>query len=73
MSLVVAMAVGAVPWWAAVAIATAPLALPIVRIVRESGDPRKLNFALLKTAGLHMQFGAAMAAGLVMNWIATSV
>jgi 1,4-dihydroxy-2-naphthoate octaprenyltransferase len=72
-SLVVAAAVGAMPWWGLVALATLPLAVPIVKIVRAGGNPRKLNFALLRTAMLHMQFGAVLAAGLAVNWIVVSV
>jgi 1,4-dihydroxy-2-naphthoate octaprenyltransferase len=63
-SLVAAAAVGAMPWPGLIALATAPLAVPIVRVVAAGGNPRKLNLALLRTAGLHMQFGLALAFGL---------
>jgi 1,4-dihydroxy-2-naphthoate octaprenyltransferase len=55
---------GAIPWPAVAALATAPLALPIVRVVSRGGSPRRLNMALFRTAQLHMRFGAVMAVGL---------
>lgn len=63
-SLVVAAAVGAMPWPGLVALATAPLAIPIAKVVSAGGNPRRLNLALFKTAQLHMRFGALLAAGL---------
>jgi 1,4-dihydroxy-2-naphthoate octaprenyltransferase len=68
-TLVVAAAVGAMPWWGLTALATAPLALPIVKIVAAGGNPKKLNFALFQTAQLHMRFGAVLAAGLALGRI----
>jgi 1,4-dihydroxy-2-naphthoate octaprenyltransferase len=72
-SLIVAAAVGAMPWPGLIALATAPLAAPIVRIVHAGGNPRKLNFALFKTAQLHMRFGALMAVGLGFHWLLESL
>ena len=66
-SLVVAAIAGSLPWPALVALATLPAVIPIVKVVAAGGNPRKLNLALVKTAGLHMQFGALMAAGLLLN------
>lgn len=66
-SLVAAAATGSLPWPALIALATVPAVVPIVRVVAAGGNPRKLNLALIKTAGLHMQFGALMAAGLLVN------
>ena len=63
-SLVVGVAFGAIPWPAVIALATAPLAVPIVRVVSGGGSPRRLNMALFRTAQLHMRFGAVMAVGL---------
>ncbi len=72
-SLVAAAIVGALPWLALIALATIPLVRPIVQVVRAGGNPKKLNLALFRTARLHMQFGAVLALGLVMNWIVQSV
>ena len=71
-SLVVAAAVDALPWEALVALATLPLAWPIVKIVHAGGNPKKLNGALFYTAQLHTRFGALLAAGLGLNWIIRS-
>ncbi len=72
-SLVAAALAGALPWPALVALATIPAALPIVQVVRAGGSPRKLNLALMKSAMLHMQFGALMAAGLAVNLVIEAV
>lgn len=72
-SLVVAWAVGALPWPALVALASLPLAWPIVQVVRAGGNPRKLNMALFRTAQLHMRFGALLAVGLGLNWLFESL
>ncbi len=63
-SLVLGVAFGAIPWPALIALVTAPMAWPIVKIVRTGGNPRKLNYALFGTAQLHMRFGAVLALGL---------
>jgi 1,4-dihydroxy-2-naphthoate octaprenyltransferase len=65
LSLIIVAAVGAMPWQGLLALVTAPLAVPIVKIVRAGGNPRKLNFALFRTAQLHMRFGAVLAVGLL--------
>ncbi len=67
-ALIIAVAVQALPLTALLALVTAPLIRPIADIVRAGGNPRKLNFALMRTAGLHMQFGAVLAVGLAANW-----
>lgn len=67
-SLVVAAAVGAMPWPGLIALATLPLVRPIVQVVRAGGNPKKLNLALFRTAQLHMRFGAVLAVGLVIAW-----
>ena len=72
-SLVVAAVFGALPWEALIALATVPLARPIVQVIRAGGNPRKLNIALFRTAQLHMQFGAVLAFGLVVNWVVQSL
>lgn len=64
LTLLAAALTGAMPWPGLLALATLPLARPIVQIVRAGGNPRKLNFALARTALLHMQFGALLALGL---------
>lgn len=68
-SLVVAWAVGSLPWPALLALATLPFVRPIVRVVRAGGNPKKLNMALFHTAQLHMRFGALLAVGLGINWL----
>ena len=72
-TLVVAALVQALPWSALIALATAPLVLPIVKVIRAGGHPKKLNMALLKTAQLHMQFGLVLSLGLGINWIYQSI
>ena len=72
-SLVVAWAVGALPWPALVALGTLPFVRPIVKVIRAGGNPKKLNLALFHTAQLHMRFGALMAAGLGLNWLIESL
>ena len=72
-TLVVAWAVGAIPWPALVALASIPLVRPIIAVVSAGGNPKKLNLALYKTAQLHMRFGALMAAGLGLNWLIESL
>lgn len=72
-SLAIAVAVGAMPWPGIIAVITLPLIRPIVKVVREGGNPRKLNYALFGTAQLHMRFGAVLAAGLLVNWAVESV
>jgi 1,4-dihydroxy-2-naphthoate octaprenyltransferase len=67
-SLVGAWALGALPWPALVALATAPLVRPIVGVIRAGGNPRKLNMVLYRTAQLHMRFGALLAVGLAIHW-----
>ena len=72
-SLVVAVAVGALPWVALVALVTVPMARPIVKVIRAGGSPKKLNFALFGTIMLHMRFGAVLAAALALNWAIESM
>jgi 1,4-dihydroxy-2-naphthoate polyprenyltransferase len=72
-SLIVAALVGAMPWEALIALATLPLARPIVQVVRAGGNPKKLNMALFRTAQLHMQFGAVLSLGLLANWVVQSL
>ena len=72
-SLIIAAAVQALPWPALVALASIPLAWPIVKVVHAGGNPRKLNGALFNTAQLHMRFGALMAVGLGLNWVIQSM
>jgi 1,4-dihydroxy-2-naphthoate octaprenyltransferase len=67
-ALVVAVLVDALPWWSLIALASIPLVRPIVRIVVEGGDPRRLNLALRQTAQLHMRFGILLSAGLAVHW-----
>ena len=45
---------------------TAPLALPLVRVVRGFGEPRELNLVLKGTARLAFAFSLLFAAGLAL-------
>jgi 1,4-dihydroxy-2-naphthoate octaprenyltransferase len=69
LSLVVAVVAGAIPWPGLIALVTLPAVPPIVKIVAGYRDPRKVNFALARTAILHMQFGAVLALGIAANWV----
>jgi 1,4-dihydroxy-2-naphthoate octaprenyltransferase len=68
-SLVVAVIVGAIPPAGLLALITLPAVPPIVKIVAGFRDPRKVNFALARTAFLHMQFGAVLALGIAADWL----
>jgi 1,4-dihydroxy-2-naphthoate polyprenyltransferase len=72
-SLAIAVVVSALPLAALVAFATLPLVPRIVKVITGGGNPRKLNFALMHTAMLHMRFGGVLAAGLAANWLYVSV
>jgi len=72
-SLIVAVAVGAVPWQGLIALAKLPLVRPIVQVIRAGGNPKKLNMALFRTAQLHVQFGAILAVGIAISWLVASV
>lgn len=67
LALVAAAVAGAMPWAGLLALGTVPLARPIIQVVRAGGNPRKLNLALARTALLHMQFGALLAAGIAAH------
>jgi 1,4-dihydroxy-2-naphthoate octaprenyltransferase len=45
---------------------SAPLALPLLRVVRAGGDPRRLNAVLAGTARLSLVFAALLALGLAL-------
>jgi 1,4-dihydroxy-2-naphthoate octaprenyltransferase len=72
-SLVIAWAVGALPWEALVALGTLAFVPPILKVIRAGGNPKRLNLALFHTAQLHMRFGALMAVGLGLNWLVKSL
>ena len=48
------------------ALLSAPLALPLLRVVHVGGDPRRLNPVLRGTARLSLAFSALFAAGLAI-------
>jgi 1,4-dihydroxy-2-naphthoate octaprenyltransferase len=48
------------------ALVSLPMALPLLRIVRAGGDPRRLNAVLAGTARLSLVFSALMALGLAL-------
>jgi hypothetical protein len=45
---------------------SAPLARPLLRVVRAGGDPRRLNAVLAGTARLSLAFAALLALGLAL-------
>lgn len=49
-----------------IALLSAPLALPLLRIIRAGGDPRRLNAALKGTARLSLAFSVSFALGLAV-------
>jgi 1,4-dihydroxy-2-naphthoate octaprenyltransferase len=54
---------GTAPWPVLITLITLPLALRIVRFEARQTSPKALNLVLAQTAGLHMLFGALLAAG----------
>ena len=62
-ALIASVALGAVPWPALLALATAPGAVAIAKVCAEGGSPKKLNVALFKSAQLHQRFGIVMSLG----------
>lgn len=65
-SLAGSVALAALPPGAAIALASVPLAPPLVRSVRPGAPAATLNAALRSTARLHFVFGAMTAAGLLL-------
>jgi 1,4-dihydroxy-2-naphthoate octaprenyltransferase len=72
-AVLVALGAGALvgPWSIAVALPllTLPMAVPLLRAVRDFGEPRELNAALKGTARLDLAFSLLLAAGLVLGTI----
>ncbi len=69
-SLVAAVASGALPWPALLALLTLPLLRPLARplaAVRAGASRRRLNYLLRDTALLHLRFGALLVAGLALD------
>ncbi|MEK7864022.1 MAG: 1,4-dihydroxy-2-naphthoate octaprenyltransferase, partial [Chloroflexota bacterium] len=64
-SLALAVALGALPLGASLALVTAPLALPLLRAVRPGAPAAAMNAALRATARLHLAFGLLLGAGLL--------
>jgi len=52
------------------ALLSAPLALPLLRVVHAGGDPRRLNPVLKGTARLSLAFSVLFAAGLALPGLA---
>jgi 1,4-dihydroxy-2-naphthoate octaprenyltransferase len=52
------------------ALLSAPLALPLLRVVHAAGDPRRLNPVLQGTARLSLAFSVLFAAGLALSGLA---
>ena len=66
LSLVALVAFGFVPWLTLVSLATLPLAVKLILIVKAETEPKMLQPVLRGTAKLHMRFGVLLAAG----WLA---
>jgi 1,4-dihydroxy-2-naphthoate octaprenyltransferase len=64
---VLIVGVGWAPLPVLLPLASAPLAAPLVRTVREGGDPRRLNPVLRGTARLSLVFAVLLAIGLVLG------
>ncbi|GBD12001.1 1,4-dihydroxy-2-naphthoate octaprenyltransferase [bacterium HR23] len=68
-AIAIAIAVGLLPWWGALTFLTVPLAW---RNVRAAFQPRRVAFTFLDlvTAQLHLYFGLALVASLVLGrWV----
>ncbi len=67
--LTVVLTIGFQPllWPVAVVMVTVPNAIRLVRLAYAAPDASALNRLLRKTAGLHLQFGSLMTAGLLMR------
>ncbi len=61
-----AVALGPLPRWCLVALATAPLAVALVRAVASGAEGQALNEVLKRTARLHLALGVALAVGLLL-------
>ena len=57
---------GATTVWVLLALVSAPLALPLLRVVHAGGDPRRLNAVLKGTARLSLVFALSFAVGLAL-------
>lgn len=57
---------GLIPLGALIVFLTLPKAIELVRVVSQRNEPRTLNTALRKTAGLHLQFGSLLAGVLLV-------
>jgi 1,4-dihydroxy-2-naphthoate octaprenyltransferase len=62
--------VGAASVAVLLALLSAPLALPLLRVVHAGGDPRRLNPVLKGTARLSLAFSVLFAAGLALSGLA---
>lgn len=60
------VASGALPRWCLLALATAPLALALVRAVASGAEGAALNAVLRRTAQLHLALGVALSVGLAL-------
>jgi len=56
-------------WPVLISLLTVPAAVRAVTFTARTTEPRKLNYLLFRTAQLHMQFGALLAAGLALGLV----
>jgi 1,4-dihydroxy-2-naphthoate octaprenyltransferase len=61
---------GSLPWAVLLPLVTLPLAVPLLREVRDFEEPRELNRALKGTARLSLWHSLAFAAGLALSGLA---
>ncbi len=59
---------GGLPWTVLLALLTVPRARDELRVVFNQTEPAKLHRAVVLSAQLHMEFGAAMLAAILMAW-----
>ncbi|MGH2603455.1 MAG: 1,4-dihydroxy-2-naphthoate octaprenyltransferase, partial [Dehalococcoidia bacterium] len=62
--LLIMVLAGIAPWPTLIAGLTLPAAIGAVRLANRTTNPKALNFVLLRTAMLHMRFGALLSVGL---------
>jgi 1,4-dihydroxy-2-naphthoate octaprenyltransferase len=65
-AVIAAVAIGVLPAWCLIALATAPLAVALVRTVASGAEGAALNGILKRTAQLHLGLGGALALGLLL-------
>jgi 1,4-dihydroxy-2-naphthoate octaprenyltransferase len=65
-TLLIAIAIRAMPWTALAALLTIPRARDQIRLVMRETEAKKLNLALMRSVQLHMEFGLLMIAAFLV-------